>query len=289
MERIIRSNAVETSSQSGVCGIFISRCVGALPKKYQRTEIGAGTNRKSIIRNIGNYRSTSLQIVLDPYFERWRLICEHKDVGTEEINKNKIPAIPSESSQTSFFRLLVTKTLIQIGVAKLKSLFWCVLINKIESLLYASVPDGLVQLEQGISKTTTQYTANFNFVSNRNTAPVLSPTFPLPRGGFGRGVLHLLPKCCMLDALVANISQQKNGFLQKKIALKTKFDYPCPDYNIITTKVISIYLDIKSNEHSNQHFQVETDLDSTNLTNVRNKNPTIKLKLHNTFTARIVM
>jgi hypothetical protein len=293
MERIIRSNAVESSSQAGVCGIFISGCAvvvsaGALSKKHKGTEIAAVTNSESIIRNIGNYRSTSLQIVLDQHFDEWRLTRRRKDVRTRGINKNKIFAsatlfIPmlSQTSQTSLFRHLGTKaqTLLQSGVAKLKRQFWYVPINEIVSFLYASNPDGLIQPEQGISEITTQY---------------------------------------MSPVLVANIPHPKMDFLEKKIKLKIKFDYPYPDYNIITTKVICRYLDTKSNEHNNQVFQAELalkkmdvevrrkkefmrdlnqlalkledffllsssffllpSLNSKNLTNFRNKNPTIKIQ-----------
>ncbi|MDZ7959890.1 MAG: glycosyltransferase family 39 protein [Aulosira sp. DedQUE10] len=41
-------------------------------------------------------------------------------------------------------------------------------------------------------------TADFKFVRYKNTPPALSRTLPLPRGGLGRGVLHLLAKCCRL-------------------------------------------------------------------------------------------
>jgi hypothetical protein len=263
MERIIRSNAVESSSQAGVCGIFISGCAvvvsaGALSKKHKGTEIAAVTNSESIIRNIGNYRSTSLQIVLDQHFDEWRLTRRCKQVETRRINKNKIFAsatlsIPmlSQTLQTSLFRHLGTKipTLFQSGVAKLKRQFWYVPINEIVSFLYTSDSDGVIQAEQGISEITTQY---------------------------------------MSPALVANIPHPKMDFLQKKIKLKIKFDYPYPDYNIITTKVICRYLDTKSNEQNNQVFQAELALNSKNLTNFRNKNPTIKLKVGKTFTAKIV-
>ncbi|MBW4666329.1 MAG: hypothetical protein KME60_02510 [Cyanomargarita calcarea GSE-NOS-MK-12-04C] len=301
MERIIRSNAVETSSQLGVCGIFIYGCAvvvsaGVLPKKHKGTKIAASTIPQSIIRNICSYRSTSLQIVLDQYYEEWSRLKATE--GTEGINKNKIsrsPTLPipmsSETSQTSLFRQVVTKTqtLLQSGVAKRKVQFWYVLINEIVSFFNVSVLDGMIQPQQGIGEIATQY---------------------------------------MSSVLVANIPHPKVGFFQKKIPSKIKFDYPYPDYNIITTKVISRYLDTESNEDNNQFFEVEAalkkmdvevrskkefvgdlnpfalkledffllpssffllpSLKSKSLTNVRNKNPTIKLKVGHTFTAKIV-
>ena len=169
-------------------GVQVVVSAGTLPKKHKGTEIAAGTNPQSIIRNMGSYWSTSLQIVLDQYYDEWRLAGRHGDVETQGINKNKIfvsatlpITVSSPKSQTSLFRQLVTKTqtLLQTHAVKRKVQFWRVPINEIVSFFDVGDLDGVIQPEQGIGEIATQYMSSA-FVAN----------IPVPKKGFTQKKSH---------------------------------------------------------------------------------------------------
>ncbi len=250
MDRIIRSNAVETSRQSNSSGINVhltpemafiyggnvASATGALPEAPTKTHSATVTTPKTAIKNTGNW-STSLQKL-------------------QQQPPSILPYLVLLSS-VAFFATVVVWA-------------WTGKIEEVGLFQGKLVPIGELDKQQA---------PNLGVVSSLNIHGALEVVKK------GQTIAEIAPQNAPL-VLVATLPYQEVGFVNKEDKVQIKLDADAEqDEGIIPGKVISIFPVASENEKFAVIYRVEIALDD----NYVNENKQIlKFQVGQTATAKII-